>query len=125
MCKQQKYAITDIGQSIIFGFVKHQNVLIIKVREWWPSYQLLGTPNFFLPVKLKALKKLNEEVLGNIVDQKKSLFEELHNHDEKGVVGNLSTIEKEKKLGVASKLQKITLMEGGRFHSIKSPRLFG
>ncbi|KAF5481585.1 hypothetical protein F2P56_002225 [Juglans regia] len=86
-----------------------------KVRPWWSSYQLSGTPNFVLDNKLKVLKndlkKWNEEALGNIVYQKKSLFEELHCFDEKELIGDLSVDEKERKFGVAAQLEKITLIE--------------
>lgn len=74
-----------------------------------------GTPNFVLAGKFKALKndlkKWNGEVLGNIVDQKKSIFEDLHYFDEKEAVGDLSVDEKERKLGIAAELGKIALME--------------
>lgn len=41
---------------------------------------------------------------------RKSLLEELHNLDEKEEVGDLQIVEKERKLGVALDLEKITLM---------------
>lgn len=67
---------------------------------------MLGSPGFILAGKLKVwkedLKKWDEEVLGNIIDQKKSPFEELHNLDKKEAVGDLLVVEKERKLGVAS-----------------------
>ncbi|KAG6695250.1 hypothetical protein I3842_09G087800 [Carya illinoinensis] len=52
-----------------------------KVRRWWHSYYSEGTPSFVLASKLRTLKAnlkmSNKEVVGNVEQQKKSLWEEL------------------------------------------------
>ncbi|KAG6626350.1 hypothetical protein CIPAW_15G041600 [Carya illinoinensis] len=47
-----------------------------KVRQWWASYQIQGTPSFIFAGKLKALKKdlklWNKQTFGDVVECKKS-----------------------------------------------------
>jgi hypothetical protein len=48
---------------------------IEQVKKWWLSYEFLGLPSYILANKLKALKKWNEEVFGDIGKKKKELLE--------------------------------------------------
>ncbi|KAF5459688.1 hypothetical protein F2P56_019612 [Juglans regia] len=86
-----------------------------KVRSWWNSYQLTGTPSYILAGKLKVLKndlrKWNLEIFGNINDQRFTLSQELQHFDVKEVGGTLSEDEKVRKMVVVAELEKITLME--------------
>lgn len=63
------------------------------------------------------------EVLGNIVNKRKSLFEELHCFDEKEAAGALSVDEMERKNVVAIELEKIHLWK--RFLGVKNLGPFG
>ncbi|KAG2700481.1 hypothetical protein I3760_07G232900 [Carya illinoinensis] len=73
-----------------------------KVRSWWASYQLLGTPSFILAGKLKALendlRKWNLEVFGNINDQRDKLFAKLQQFDEREMERALSTEDRTRRL---------------------------
>lgn len=69
------------------------------------------------------MKKWNDDVFDNIVDQKKFIFEKLLCFDEKEAVGVLSVVEKERKLGFAAELEKILLWR--RFLGDKNLRPFG
>jgi hypothetical protein len=46
-----------------------------QVKIWWLSYVFSGLPSYILANKLKALKKWNEEVFGDVAKKKKELLE--------------------------------------------------
>jgi hypothetical protein len=46
-----------------------------QVKIWWLSYVFSGLPSYILDNKLKALKKWNEEVFGDVAKKKKELLE--------------------------------------------------
>ncbi|XP_035544681.1 uncharacterized protein LOC118348042 [Juglans regia] len=78
------------------------------VRQWWNSYLFEGNPSYVLAGKLKALKKdlkiWNEQVVGDVTLQKKSLFQELQGLEGVGE-------ENIRKCQVVAELERLTLME--------------
>jgi len=46
-----------------------------QVKIWWLSYVFSGLPSYILANKLKALKKWNEEVFGDVAKKMKELLE--------------------------------------------------
>ncbi|XP_040989014.1 uncharacterized protein LOC121236643 [Juglans microcarpa x Juglans regia] len=86
-----------------------------KVRGWWNSYNVSGTPSFVLARKLKLLKidlmRWNKEEFGLLDTKRKRLMEELQSLEEKEVQGLLSEEDKIRKFGVVSDLENLALME--------------
>lgn len=86
-----------------------------KVRRWWDSCNLTGSPNFILAKRLKYLKldlkNWNMEVFGNVDTNKKVLLEQLQLLDNKGLVGGIFSEEKMKKKEVIVEIEKLSLIE--------------
>ena len=86
-----------------------------RVRLWWESYSIDGTPNFVFATKLKALKadlkNWNEVEFGNISWQKKQLQEVLRELDEVADSRPLSVEEKGRRELTSVGLDKVMLME--------------
>lgn len=71
-----------------FVYFKFENMclksegFVERVRQWWSSYQIDGTPSFIFASKFKVLKKdlkfWNTQYFGVIGDHKKALMKELH-----------------------------------------------
>uniref|UniRef100_A0A2N9FU80 Reverse transcriptase domain-containing protein n=1 Tax=Fagus sylvatica TaxID=28930 RepID=A0A2N9FU80_FAGSY len=84
-----------------------------RVRSWWESYQVEGTPSFVFANKLKALKvdlkKWNETEFGNVNVQKKTLLAGLREIDTVADSRPLSAEEKSKREQLAIDLEKVIL----------------
>lgn len=52
-----------------------------KVKQWWSSYGSHSYPSFVLAIKLKALKRWNDEDLGHIKKRIRLLLNNLHGID--------------------------------------------
>jgi hypothetical protein len=86
-----------------------------RVRSWWESYQVEGTPNFVFANKLKALKadlkKWNETEFGHITVQKKQLLAGLRELDVLADSRPLSVEEKGKRELLSVDLEKVIMMD--------------
>ena len=86
-----------------------------KVKNWWDSYSVQGTPSFILASKLKALKvdlKIwNSEEFGNVTSRKNELWAEMKVFDELDEMRPLSTAERDNRIMTLSELENTILME--------------
>ncbi|KAG6645351.1 hypothetical protein CIPAW_08G116600 [Carya illinoinensis] len=94
-----------------------------KIRSWWTSYQLTGSPSFVLAGKLKALKndlrKWILEIFVHIKDQGDKLFTELQQLDEREADMTLSFGDMTRRIVVLAELEKIhswRKTRGGKNH---------
>nr|XP_009590391.2 uncharacterized protein LOC104087583 isoform X2 [Nicotiana tomentosiformis] len=71
-----------------------------KVKEWWTSYGVSGTPSFRLSKKLKLLKgdiiRWNKEVFGRVEVKMRKLMHELGDVERGEGAGELDESEKER-----------------------------
>uniref|UniRef100_A0A2N9IEM8 Reverse transcriptase zinc-binding domain-containing protein n=1 Tax=Fagus sylvatica TaxID=28930 RepID=A0A2N9IEM8_FAGSY len=81
-----------------------------RVRSWWGSYQVEGTPSFVFTSKLKALKvdlkKWNETEFGHVNAQKQNLLAGLRELDVVADLRPLSDEEKGKRELLTTNLEK-------------------
>ncbi len=86
-----------------------------KVRGWWSSYTLSGTPSYVLSQKLKALKgdlKLwNKQVFGDVGLKRQQLECDLQFFDEKEGNSFLTSEERVLRETCKSELEKLALLE--------------
>ena len=86
-----------------------------RVHSWWKRYSFLGTPNFVLVKKLKALKEdiiqWNRSEFGNVECQKKELLETLKLLDVKEGEHNLSKVELGERAVLRSQIQNLLSLE--------------
>jgi hypothetical protein len=85
-----------------------------QVKTWWMSYEFYGLPSYVLANKLKALmtnlKKLNEEVFGDVGKKKNELLEGIRELD---LVEECCCLEEERvqKIDMSRELEKTLIFE--------------
>jgi exonuclease III len=85
-----------------------------KVKGWWESYQVQGTPSFIFAYKLKALKgdlkKWNAEEFGNVETRLNSLWSELRVLDSLAEERQLTIEERDQHSLTQAEIEKTILM---------------
>lgn len=86
-----------------------------SVKEWWSSYQVVGSPDFILTQKLRNLKKdiscWNNEVFGKLETQKSKALNEL-TIMEQSCEGRVQTqAEKAQMINMQSQIQQLAKIE--------------
>ncbi|XP_041015022.1 uncharacterized protein LOC121257839 [Juglans microcarpa x Juglans regia] len=86
-----------------------------RVRQWWSSYQLQGTPSFVLAGKLKALKRdlklWNMQSFGDLRENKKGKLKEILDIERIQEARPLNQDEVERKTLLGEELERIILLE--------------
>ena len=86
-----------------------------RVHTWWNRYSFLGTPNFVLAKKLKALKEdviqWNQSEFGNVEHQKRELLEALKLLDVKDGEHGLFEVELGERVMLRSQIRNLLSLE--------------
>lgn len=90
------------------GFLNH-------VKEWWNSYDAVGSPDFILVQKLKYLKQnisiWNREVFGKLEDQKRQALNELASLEQSTEGRSQIEAEKARTFSLQAQLEQIAKSE--------------
>lgn len=86
-----------------------------KVKAWWKSYIISGSPDFILVQKLKNLKKdithWNKEVFGKLEARKNKILDEHFSLEQIAERRTLSTTEKSQMLALQQEYQQLIKAE--------------
>uniref|UniRef100_A0A1S3X8E2 Uncharacterized protein n=1 Tax=Nicotiana tabacum TaxID=4097 RepID=A0A1S3X8E2_TOBAC len=101
-------AIKQLALPRVEGFID-------KVKNWWQSYVIRGSPDFILVQKLRRLKaditNWNREEFGRLETQKTKLLEELEMLEQTTESRTQAQVEKEKLMQIRVELQQIARVE--------------
>ena len=86
-----------------------------RVQQWWNGYCFVGSSNFILAKKLKALKfdlkRWNREELGDLAFREKSLLSELLGLDAIEEVRGLSNEEQTRPIQIKGDIEHLASLE--------------
>jgi hypothetical protein len=89
----------------------HSVNFVDQVKQWWGSYHFEGAASYVLAQKLRALKKWNEEVHGDVGQRKKEMIEGLSELDLVAEGRSLNEDEKSKRVEYSKELERSIFMK--------------